>query len=306
MDPGEWAPVSIGPVTDWYYVETGMYDVTGFGCVYLFDGERPAMVDTGIGTNSEAILSAMGEVGIDPADLSLIAPTHVHLDHAGGAGYLAEACPNATVAVHERGARHLIDPSRLVAGTEQAVGDQWQYYADPRPVPEDRVREITGGDVLDLGDRDLRVHDAPGHAPHQAVFESPADRAVFTADAAGIYLPGPATMYHTSPPPTFDLEQCLADVAMLQRLDPAVCCYTHFGPARAADRLGEYANALTAWVERVAEERARHSDDAAVGDAIEPGADAVAAWGERKAHAEERMNVRGVLRYLDERQDETD
>jgi len=98
---------------DVHYVDTGMYDVPEYGSVYVVDAERPALVDTGIGARYEGILDAMAEVGVAPADLEAIAITHVHLDHAGGVGYLVEECPNATVYVHEIGAPHLVDPTRL-------------------------------------------------------------------------------------------------------------------------------------------------------------------------------------------------
>ncbi|MDY6819742.1 MAG: MBL fold metallo-hydrolase [Halobacteriales archaeon] len=306
MAIGDVSRVTAGDVTDCYYLDTGMYDVEAYGSVYLLDAERPAVVDTGIGTRYEAILEGLETVGIDPSELAVIAPTHVHLDHAGGAGYLAAACPDAAVAVHEIGAPHLIDPERLVEGTKRAVGDQWAYYADPKPVPEDRVRSLTDGDVIDLGEYTLEAKHAPGHAPHQMVYHMPENDAVFTADAAGINVPDLDGVYPTSPPPNFDLEQCLADVAMLQELDPAVLCYGHFGPAETGDNLAVYERVLTDWVERIETVRTELEDDDAViehfveeqWDELEP------VWGDRKARAETTMNVRGVLHYLDQQADQ--
>src|SRR6056297_2523463 len=98
---------------DVHYVDTGMYDVPEYGSVYIVDAERPALVDTGIGADYETILTALAEVGVAPEDLEVMALTHIHLDHAGGAGYLAEECPSATVYAHEIGTRHLVDPTRL-------------------------------------------------------------------------------------------------------------------------------------------------------------------------------------------------
>ncbi|WP_136718072.1 MBL fold metallo-hydrolase [Halorientalis salina] len=301
MAIGDVFEVTEGDCQDVYYVDTGMYDAPEYGSVYIVDGERPALIDSGIGTEYERILDAMDEVGIAPADLDVIALTHVHLDHAGGAGHLAAACPNATVAIHEIGARHLVDPSRLIEGTKAAVGDQWAFYTDPEPIPEDRIRELTDGDVIDLGDRELRVHHAPGHAPHQVVFEEPDDAIVFVADAAGIYVPSEAFIQHTSPPSNFDLEQVLADIDTIRELDPEVLCYGHFGSARTDDRLQEYADAIAEWVDRVATKREELDDDDAVIEHFAERTDMIGIWGERKARGEERMNVRGVLTYLDER-----
>lgn len=299
MAIGDSFEVTVGGVDGVSYVDTGMYGTAGYGAVYVVEGDEPAIVDSGIGTNYGAILDGLTERGIAPEDLATIALTHVHLDHAGGAGYLAEACPNADVVVHEQGARHLVNPSRLVAGTKQAVGDQWEFYADPKPIPGERIREITGGDAIDLGGRELRVHHTPGHAPHQVVFELSGDALVFAADAAGIYVPERDGVRQTTPPPNFDLEQCLADLHTIRDCDPAVLCYAHFGPAAADDRVREYADALTEWVGAVTEKRDELGDDDAVIEYFGDHTPMTDAWGDRKAAAEERMNARGVLAYLD-------
>ncbi|QDX40442.1 MBL fold metallo-hydrolase [Salarchaeum sp. JOR-1] len=298
MQPGDVAAVP--SCTDIHYVDTGMYDTAEYGAVYVVDAERPAIVDAGIGTNYERILDALDAAGIAREDVEVIAPTHVHLDHAGGAGLLAEACPNADVYVHELGARHLVDPSRLVAGTKNAVGDQWQFYVEPTPVPEERVVELTDGDTIDLGSRALDVHHAPGHAPHQVVFRDDRDDAVFVADAAGIYVPDRDAVRETSPPPNFDLEQCLDDVSMIRDLDPDALLYPHFGPVAddVDDRLAGYADTLTEWVEAVEAKYAELGDGEAVQEYFAENTDISAVWGSRKAREETAMNVRGVLGYL--------
>lgn len=87
-------------------------------------------METGIGTHHERVLDALPEVGVAREAIEVIAPTHLHLNHAGGAGFLTEACPNATVVVHESGVLHLLDPDQLAEGTKQVVGDLWQFYTD--------------------------------------------------------------------------------------------------------------------------------------------------------------------------------
>ena len=287
---------------DVYYVDTGMYDTPEYGAVYIYDTDRPAMIDTGIGTNHDLLLDALDEIGIARDELELLVPTHVHLDHAGGAGLLAEACPNAEVLIHERGARHLIDPERLWEGTRTAVGGGIDFYVEPKPVPASRVTQLVDGNEIDLGDRRLDGYEATGHAPHQHVFHDADAGAVFAADAAGIYVPELDRIEPTSPPANFDFEGCIDDVRMLQRLGPETICYGHFGPAPADDRLTEYADVLTDWVESVAEARVELADDEAVIEQFveRTGMDQV--WSERKARMETRMNVRGVLGYLDRRE----
>lgn len=280
------------------YVDTGMYETDTYGAVYLLNTERPAVVDTGIGTHVDRVLQALSAVGIDREDLAAIIPTHVHLDHAGGAGFLAEACPNATVYVHEIGAPHLVDPTRLVEGTRRAVGDQWKYYVEPEPVPEDRVSELSHGDTIDLGDRGLTAHHAPGHAPHQVVLHDEVTEAVFTADAAGIWVPAFETVRETSPPPNFDLEQCIRDVQMIRELDPSHLLYPHFGPApRRA--LMEYPDVLRNWVQTVRDAVRVHGGVGAAADRLANDADVDAVWGVDKARGEVAMNVRGVAHSLD-------
>jgi glyoxylase-like metal-dependent hydrolase (beta-lactamase superfamily II) len=293
---------AVPDATDVYYLDVGMYDATSYGSVYILDAERPALVDAGIGTNYELILDALDEVGIDRADLEYVLPTHVHLDHAGGAGFLAEACPNATVLTHGSGVRHLIDPSRLVEGTKAAVGDQWQYYVEPEPVSEDRIEGLADGDEVDLGDRVLEVIHAPGHAPHQVVFYDFADELVFAADAAGIWIPFLNDVAPTTPPPQFDLDQCLEDVRTIEARDPDVVCYGHFGPrVNEGDVLPAYRRTLVEWVEAVRQKREELGDDEAVVEHFVEHADRdrFEVWGERKARTEESLNVRGILTYLD-------
>jgi glyoxylase-like metal-dependent hydrolase (beta-lactamase superfamily II) len=299
MGIGDLYTVETGDCTDLHYIDTGMYDTEEYGSVYILDTKRPAVIDTGTGLRYDAILDAMETVGIARDDLAYIAPTHVHLDHAGGAGYLARECPNAEVVTHERGARHLIDPSRIIEGTKVVVRDQWEFYREPVPVPDDRLRELTDGDAIDLGDRQLITHYAPGHAPHQVVFEDPANDAVFTADAAGIYVPAIDVIRETTPPTDFDLEQCLVDIEMIQDIDPETLLYGHYGPAPTDERLDEYADVLSEWVDEVREARQQYETGEAVIEyfAGETSMDDV--WSERKARAEAALNTRGVLRYLD-------
>ncbi|UTF53819.1 MBL fold metallo-hydrolase [Natronosalvus rutilus] len=303
-DIGAVREVDADDCADLYFVDTGMYDTSEYGAAYVLDADRPAVVETGIGTNHERILEALDTIGIDRSDLEAIVVTHIHLDHAGGAGFLAEACPNADVYAHHVGAPHLIDPERLVAGTKAAVGDQWEFYVDPNPVPEERVVAFEDGDVIDLGNYSLIAHDAPGHAPHQAIFKVPKMDAVFTGDAAGIWVPSLETIRETSPPAQFDLEGCLDDLETIRKIDPSVLLYTHFGP-REVDDLGAaleaYGDVLESWVGRVERTRAELEDDEAVVDALAEGADErfVEVWGERKTRAETAMNARGVLGYLD-------
>lgn len=305
MTLGELHEATAAGTADLYYVDVGMYGTPEYGLAYILDAERPALVDTGTGYNHETVLEAVERVGISLEDVEVIAPTHVHLDHAGGASLLAEACPNADVCIYEAGAQFLVDPTRIWEGTKAVMGDRIRYYVEPAPIPEERVVPLEDGGTVDLGDHALEVHHAPGHAFHQAVFYDPANDGVFTADAAGINFPSIDGVLHTTPPPGFDLEGCLADVEMLRELDPAALYYGHFGDRETGTLLEEYAEVLESWVERVATKREELGDDDAVADYFAERAATIEAWDEAHACEEERMNVRGVLHYLD-RRDERD
>lgn len=285
---------------DFYYLDLEMYDAPEFGAAFILDSTTPAIIETGVGRRYDRILSALDVLDIDRADVEVISPTHIHLDHAGGAGYLAEECPNATVLTYEAGVDHLIDPSRLVEGTKRAVGEQWRFYAEPKPIPANRVEGLSDGDVIDLGDHELTVHHVPGHAHHQAVYYDEATDALFAADAAGIYVPKVGEVMPTTPPPEFDLEQALADIDRLRSLDPELLLYTHFGPRTdVTAALDEYEEVLTAWVEEVADVREETGSDEATAEHFATEARMADVWGEQKASPEARMNTAGALRYLD-------
>lgn len=150
--------------TGLYCAGSEVYKVEKYGTAYLTDAERPALADTDIAADREAVFGMLDEVGID--DLAYILPAHVCLGHTGGTGYLVERYPDATVITHELGTPHLVDPSRLIEGMGATVEDQWRFYDEPLPIKEDRVESLTDGDEIDLGDRTLTVHYTPGHAPY--------------------------------------------------------------------------------------------------------------------------------------------
>ncbi|MEF8771385.1 MBL fold metallo-hydrolase [Halodesulfurarchaeum sp.] len=287
--------------TDLHYVWTRDFEPAKYCSPYILATEKPAVIDTGTGANWETILDALTELGIEPEMLSAIILTHVHLDHAGGAGYLADACPNADIFVHHRGATHLVDPERLWEGTTAAVGEQIQNYATPHPIPTDRIVELDAGDRIDLGDRELLVHPAPGHAFHQVVYEDLSGGGVFTGDAAGIKTPGVDRVQPSSPPPDFDLEASLEDIEMIESLSASVLYLGHFGPQGPEKVLEEYRTVLSDWVEAVAEKRDAVGADEAVAYFAEQ-TETGGAWGALKAREEARMNVRGVLTFLGESQ----
>ncbi|MFB6083445.1 MAG: MBL fold metallo-hydrolase [Halorientalis sp.] len=281
---------------DTYLVDNELFGTPKMLATYLLDAADPAILDAGTVAGAERILAAMDAVGIDPAAVEYVLVSHVHLDHAAGTARLLDACENATAVVHERGLPYLTDPDRLerlVESVEAAIGME-APYGDPELVPEARCRAVSGGEVLDLGDRQLELYDAPGHSPHHYVAFEPTSGTLFGADAVGAFDPGEQSVAPTTPPPSFDLEANLDTVDRLLELEPSRTLYSHFGPGEpgaAADELRDYAAVLPAFVDAVEEVRAETGDDLeAMLDALRP------EWESPTL----RRDVVGVRRYLDE------
>lgn len=205
-------------------------------CAFILQAPEPVVVETG-GSRSEAqILEALGASGLAPEDVRWIALTHVHVDHAGGAGRLARRLPRAKVVVHPRGARHLVDPSRLVAGTRDIHGEDWLARFGPvEPIPEDRLFVPEPGSRIDLGGGySLECLDAPGHAFHHFAFFEPETATLFTGDAMGIVYPDlsrPGDLYllASTAPNQFDPDLMIATARRLAELPARRLAFSHFG-----------------------------------------------------------------------------
>ncbi|MES3516404.1 MAG: MBL fold metallo-hydrolase [Natronomonas sp.] len=288
--------MALDPVSDWgiYPVDVPMFGMSEVTSPYVVDAAEPAIIDTGPAHADEKILSALADVGIDRTEVSYIVPTHAHLDHAGSAGYLADACENATVVCHERAVEYLTDESkleRLTKSVERAIGMP-EPYGDPTLVDRERCRVVSGGERLGLGDRTLELIDAPGHAPHQLCLADLSTGGLFTADAAGMNFPETG-LRPTTPPPNFDLEDALATIDRLLGYEPDRLLYAHFGPGERGAGVAElesYREMLPTYVERIRDARDRHGADvSAITADLQP------EW----SHWSLSTDVAGVLRYLD-------
>jgi len=200
------------------------------GC-YLLLGDRPALVETGPTSTLETLLDGVRQAGVDPDDLQAAAVTHIHLDHAGGAGALAQRLPSLHIYVHTVGAPHLIDPARLVASAARLYGDDLPHlFGDVVPAPAARVHALTDGDTVLLGSRRLVAVDTPGHATHHHAFWDAGTGDLFTGDMAGVALPGSRYVRAPTPPPQLDVPAWERSLARVRRLHPRRLLLTHFGP----------------------------------------------------------------------------
>ncbi len=231
--------VPVSKVTDGTYLIDVQRGVPTMSVTaYLVMGHRAALIETGPSVAVPLLLEGMRQVGYDPTHLSYVVITHVHVDHAGGVGALAQALPQAQVIVHRRGARHLIDPSRLIESTRQVQGENFDEVSGPiLPVAEERVSAVSGGDVISLGERDLRIVDAPGHAPHHICIHDSRTNGLFSGDALGILDQGGERPFPVVVPPSYDLEAHIDTLRRIRELTPSVLFFSHFGPHHRVKRL---------------------------------------------------------------------
>lgn len=220
---------------------------------YLLTGDAPVLVETGSQSSVPVLLDALDALGIGPEDLAGIALTHIHLDHAGGVGDVARAFPRAVVYVHELGARHLVDPTRLVASAGRVYGELLDdLYGRLEPTPADRVKVLGEGDIVEISPgRTLVAVDSPGHAKHHLGFHDSSSGILFAGDAVGVRLPDGGVLRPATPPPDFDLDLALASLARFARRSPSAIALAHYGvvPIEPSELLAEAKETLTHWAE---------------------------------------------------------
>jgi glyoxylase-like metal-dependent hydrolase (beta-lactamase superfamily II) len=212
-------------------IDTVMAGERELNAVYLLDGLEPCLVETGPGADHDRLTSSLDALGVDRNDLAHVVVTHIHMDHAGGAGALLARYPRATVWVHEAGARHLVDPARLIASTARTYGQERMraLYGDMVAVPAARVRAVADGTHIPLGPRSLRVLHTPGHASHHIALHDDGSGAMFTGEAIGSYLPWADCVRPALPPPEVDLEAALSSIQRILEREPTALLTSHFG-----------------------------------------------------------------------------
>lgn len=295
---------------DVFEVDTLLADYEGIAAAYVIRSSRPALVETGAANSAPTVIASLRALGIGPTDLATIVVTHIHLDHAGGVGDIAAAFPNAEVVVHERGARHLIDPERLLSSARRVFGPDLDTLFGPLlATPSERIVALGDIGAIDLGDgRSLSAFHAPGHASHHIGLLDSHTGDMYTGDAAGIYVPETADVRPATPPPDFDLDLAIGSMRRFAAAAPDRLLFSHFGPV----------TQVPATIERSIEELRRWVMD--VRDAREGGADldhavamvrerTIARYAEFEARPEVRekfehlsstaANVAGIMRYLE-------
>ena len=274
---------------------------------YLVEGTSPVLVETGSQSSVLTLLALLEGLGVGSGDLAGVIVTHIHLDHAGGVGDVARAFPNATVYVHEKGARHLADPSRLVASAAQVYGDLLDsLYGRLDPTPPERIRVLEDGAEVAVGPgRTLTAVDSPGHAKHHLAVHDSDSGILFAGDAVGVRLPDAGVLRPATPPPDFDLDQALDSLRRFEARRPSAIALAHYGLVPDPSTvLEEAATTLTRWA-AVAEQAWR--DGADVAAALEA-AFAADLAGVDESHRRKletlngvHSNAAGLRRWLDTR-----
>lgn len=226
-------------------------------------GDRAALVDTGTAYSVPPVLDALASLGHGPGDVEFVILTHVHLDHAGGAGAFMRALPNATLVVHPRGAPHMIDPAKLVAASIDVYGEARyrELYGEILPIDPARVRVSEDGGQLALAGRVLECWFTPGHALHHQAIADHASRTVFTGDTFGLSYrefdsARGAFILPTTTPTQFDPQQLELSIARIAAYRPRALHLTHYGRVEGVERL---AGDLTRLVRAFAALAERHA-----------------------------------------------
>lgn len=292
-------------------IDTKMHGFEGITGTFLVRGkDRVALVESGPKSSVDNVITGLEREGVDQLDWIVV--THIHLDHAGAAGTLARRFPEARVAVHPVGAPHLVDPSKLWSSAGRIYGEAMDLlWGGIDPLPEERLKIVEDGDVIDLGGRTLTAHETPGHAGHHHAYLDDETGFMFTGDALGVSPQGIDAFRPATPPPEFDLEVALASIQNIRRADPTALWLTHYGPAdstvdeacmQAADALNQWAT----WVER-GRASTRDLDEVTALVQAEDRRELAGRLDEEGATRMEmttsyRMNVSGYMRYFDKKE----
>lgn len=290
------------------------YVQPGLACLYLLEeGGECALVETGTCHSAQGLQTVLRERGLAPEQVRYVIPTHVHLDHAGGAGALMRLFPEAQLLVHPRGARHMIDPSRLVSGTTAVYGEAMfrELYGEIQAVDAARVRAVEDGETVSLAGRRLAFRHTRGHAEHHFCIWDEASAGWFSGDMFGVSyhwcrLPGGDFLLPSSTPSQFDPQAFIRSLQLLDSYEPRRMYLTHYGvlsySAEKTRLLGEQVAAYCDLAREYAQDPALLQEQLTLYSIellqrLDNGGD-VAGWREALAF-DMQLNAKGLCTWLD-------
>lgn len=218
---------------------------------FLEDSGERALIEIGPTSTLDTLLAALQSIGVEPDTIAKVLVTHVHLDHAGASGTFLRRFPQAHLFVHENGAPHMIDPSRLLASAQRIYGDMMDtLWGEVEPVPANKLTTLSDNNSIAIGNRQLTALYTPGHASHHVAYHDPDREEVFTGDVAAVRIGAVRFVRPPTPPPDIDLELWAQSLQRLRELQPRALYLTHFGPStevkwhlqEAQDHLFEWAH----------------------------------------------------------------
>jgi glyoxylase-like metal-dependent hydrolase (beta-lactamase superfamily II) len=283
------------------YLDNGLLDTPGLGTTYVLRGDDLAIVETGTSLCAPHVLDGLRRLGIEPSAVRHVLLTHIHMDHAGGAGTLLPYMPEATLYIHSRTAKYLVDPSDLLSSAERALGSLYPLHGTVEPAPPERIAAAEQLQ-LDLGRGVVvRAIETPGHSPDHIAYFDESSRSLFTGDAVGILIPSARYLGPVMPPPAISLDRQRETFDRLLDLPIETLLFTHFGPGSESpraliERLSEQYERLVSLVQQGRE--AGNVDHDAITRAMmiadppdERAALMVAGWVE--------MSIKGLMHFFD-------
>lgn len=295
-----------------YCIDLNFQGRSGIIASYLIEdsGER-ALIETGPTSTLDALLEGLRDLNVDPATITKVLVTHIHLDHAGASGTIMRRFPQTRLYVHEIGAPHLVNPAQLLKSATRIYGNMMgQLWGAVEPVPVDRMITLTTDNTIEVGKRRLTAVYTPGHASHHVIFHEPERGGIFTGDVASVRLQGMRFVRPATPPPDIDLELWSQSIDTMRELAPRTLYLTHFGPSTdVAWHLQEANDHLYQWAEIVRRAQESGQDRPAIVDTLRLHGDGELLKLTNDASMVERyelstpygMSVDGYLRYFRKR-----
>ncbi len=287
-------------------IDHNLLNIPGAGVSYVVRGDDVAIIETGTSLTVEHTLAGLDELGISRDAVGHIICTHIHMDHVGGAGYLAAVMPRASVYIHSMTAEHLVEPSKLMSSVRRAVGEiAWPLHGDIKPIERERLRPAEDL-CLDLGkDVLLEALPTPGHSPDHVAFWDRRSGGLFIGDGASLTHTRYQLDFPVTPPPAYDLEQHLNTVKMLRQQDIGRFYVTHAGPRDDVSHILQLTEEMLRSLAEIAQDalaKGQDEDTHALAARWLPCAEDDDENRKFLARNLGDLSVRGMLRYLKKRQ----
>ena len=277
---------------------------------YIVMGEKTAVIDTGPTCSIQNLLNALDRLKIPRENVSYVMLTHIHIDHAGGAGSLLKKLPNAKLVVHSKGAFHMSNPKKLWESTKLVLGRLAEEYGEVEPTQPEKI--LVGTDELNLylgGGIKIKVFDTPGHAPHHLSFYEEKNGILFVGEVGGVYLEELDLLRPSTPPPGFNLNENLRSIDRLVALNPKILCYSHFGFTKKIQNLLLYKEKLNLWL-RIVKKHKQKTEEEIFKKILEEDKDLnLLKKLETSSFERERFfiinNVKGLIQYIEKFEKQT-